>query len=210
MVSEQDTVATIYFSIEVSKRFLCCQQFTAKSRPPLLLWRQILAEIRAPGIDVNRDVVKAVRKIPAKPPNTGQPILGTVLVEMKNEESRASIMKNKHSLQNHPDDSIKRVIIKNMKSREQMMIENLGNNLLKRIPGCQNIIVRILLAFKPVLRSNPTPTDLSTTTKISNLFTLEIIATNLPTPPLSNRSIRTLMTSPKSNLFSKIMMFVHR
>ena len=103
--------------------------------------RQILAEIRAPGIDVNRDVVKAIRKIPSKPPNTGQPILGTVLVEMKNEESRASIMKNKHSLQNHPDDSIKRVIIKNIKSREQMMIENLGNNLLKRIPGCQNIIV---------------------------------------------------------------------
>ena len=103
--------------------------------------RQILAEIRAPGLDVNRDVVKAIRKIPSKPSNTNQPILGTVLVEMKNEESRASIMKNKHSLQSHPDNSIKTVIIKNMKSREQMMIENLGNNLLKRIPGCENTFV---------------------------------------------------------------------
>ena len=103
--------------------------------------RQILAEIRAPGIDVNRDVVKAVRKIPSKPPNINQPILGTVLVEMKNEESRASIMKNKHSLQHHPDNTIRSVIIKNMKSREQMMIENLGNNILKRIPGCESTFV---------------------------------------------------------------------
>ena len=103
--------------------------------------RQILAQIRAPGVDVNRDVVKAVRKIPAKPPHTNQPILGTVLVEMKNEESRAGIMKNKHSLQHHPDHTVKTIIIKNMKSREQMMIENLGNNILKRIPGCQNTFV---------------------------------------------------------------------
>ena len=67
--------------------------------------RQILAEIRAPGIDVNRDVVKAIRKTPFKTPNTNQPILGTVLLEMKNEESRALIMKNKHTLQYHPDNT---------------------------------------------------------------------------------------------------------
>ena len=100
--------------------------------------RQILTEIRAPGINVHRDVVKAIRKIPSKPPNTNQPILGTVLLEMKNEESRALIMKNKHTLQYHPDNTIRSVVIKNMKSREQMLIENIGNNILKRIPGCEN------------------------------------------------------------------------
>ena len=100
--------------------------------------KQILAEVRAPGINVDRDVVKAVRKLPSQTRNLSQPILGTVLVEMKNEESRASIMKNKHALQYHPDNTIRSVIIKNMKSREQMLIENIGNNILKRIPGSEN------------------------------------------------------------------------
>ena len=72
--------------------------------------RQVLAEIRAPGIDVTRDVVKAVRKLPNKP-NTdpSHPVLGTVLVERRNEETRANIMKNKHSLQQHRDITIQRV-----------------------------------------------------------------------------------------------------
>ena len=103
--------------------------------------KQILSEIKAPGIDVDRDVVKAVRKIPSKPINSSQPILGTVLVEMKNEESRASIMKNKHTLQHHPDCAIRRVAVKNMKSREQMLIEKIGNNILKKIPGYENHFV---------------------------------------------------------------------
>ena len=103
--------------------------------------KQILAEIRAPGVNVDRDVVKAVRKIPSKASTSYQPILGTVLVEMKNEESRAGIMKNKHTLQYHPDNTIRSVVIKNMKSREQMLIENIGNNILKRIPGCENAVL---------------------------------------------------------------------
>ena len=54
-------------------------------RTDLDMVRQAFAEIKAPGVDVNRDVVKAVRKLPAKPgTNTTQPFLGTVLVEMKN------------------------------------------------------------------------------------------------------------------------------
>ena len=104
--------------------------------------RRVLAEIRAPGVDVNRDILKAVRKLPAKPnPNPSHPILGTVLVEMRDEESRASIMKNKHTLQHHPDITIQNIIIKNMKSKEQMFMENLGNCILKKIPGCENSFV---------------------------------------------------------------------
>ena len=104
--------------------------------------RQIFHEIRAPGIEVNRDIIKATRKLPAKPNiNPAQPVLGTVLVEMRNEEARSNIMKNKHTLHQHPDNNIANIIIKNMKSKEQMFMENLGNNILKRIPGCENTFV---------------------------------------------------------------------
>ena len=104
--------------------------------------RQIFHEIRAPGIEVNRDIIKATRKLPAKPnTNPAQPVLGTVLVEMRNEEARSNIMKNKHTLHQHPDNSVANIIIKNMKSKEQMFMENLGNNILKRIPGCENTFV---------------------------------------------------------------------
>ena len=104
--------------------------------------KQIFHEIRAPGIDVNRDITKATRKLPVKPnTNSAQPVLGTVLVEMRNEEARSSIMKNKHTLQQHPDNNIANIVIKNMKSKEQMFMENLGNNILKRIPGCENTFV---------------------------------------------------------------------
>ena len=47
-------------------------------------------------------------------------------------------MKKKHVLQYHPENTIRSVVIKNMKSREQMLIENIGNNILKRIPGSEN------------------------------------------------------------------------
>ena len=104
--------------------------------------RQVLAEIRAPGIDVNRDITKAVRKLPAKPSHDPSlPALGTVLVEMRDEDSRASIMKNKHVLQHHSDAIPRNIIIKNMKSKEQMFMENLGNSILKKIPGCENSFV---------------------------------------------------------------------
>ena len=52
--------------------------------------RNALHEVRAPGVDVQRDVVKAVRKFPGNNPGNS---LGTVLVELRNEESRASLMK---------------------------------------------------------------------------------------------------------------------
>ena len=104
--------------------------------------RQALAEINAPGIDVKTDITKAVRKLPTNPgPNTPQPILGTVLVEVKSEEIRAKIMKNKHTLASHPNEVIKNLIVKNMKTKEQMFMENLGNSILRKIPGCESSFV---------------------------------------------------------------------
>ena len=60
---------------------------------------------------------------------------------MRDEQSRASIMKNKHTLQQHPDPVTQNIMVKNMKSKEQMFMENLGNSILKKIPGCENSFV---------------------------------------------------------------------
>ena len=98
------------------------------------MFQQILAAIKAPGLDVTRDVVKCLRKLPAKPsPNLPQPILGTVLVQMRKEESRSLVMRNKHVLEQNNNETIRSLIIKNMKSKEQMFMENLGNIILKKI-----------------------------------------------------------------------------
>ena len=111
-------------------------------RTDLEMFRQVIAELRLQGVDVNRDITKAVRKLPARPgTNPSEPILGTVLVEMRNEDTRAKIMKNKNTLQQHHNEIIRNIIIKNMKSREQMFMENLGNSILKKIPGCENSFV---------------------------------------------------------------------
>ena len=104
--------------------------------------KQVLEEIRAPGIDVTRDIIKAVRKLPAKPVyNPTKFVLGFVLVEIRVEDSSASIMKSKHVLHYHADTAIKNLIIKNMKSREHMLLENLGNGILKKILGYENFFV---------------------------------------------------------------------
>ena len=82
------------------------------------------------------------RKTPFQPgPNITQPILGTVLVEMKNEEARALVMKNKSTLETNQNEVIRNIVIINMKSKEHMFMQNLGNSILKKIPGCENSYV---------------------------------------------------------------------
>ena len=90
--------------------------------------RNALHEIRAPGVDVYRDVVKAVRKMSGNNPGN---LLGTVLVELSSEESRASLMKNKKNLANHTSATLQNLIIKNAKSKDRMFVENCTNSLLR-------------------------------------------------------------------------------
>ena len=104
--------------------------------------RQVFSAITAPGLDVNRDVIKCIRKLPSNPgPNITQPILGTVLVEMRNEEARALVMKNKSSLETNQNEVLRNIVIINMRSKEQMFMQNLGNSILKKIPGCESSYV---------------------------------------------------------------------
>ena len=85
---------------EISERLWFAVQrvsFPNQGYTDLDVIRQIFAEIRAPGVNVLSDVIKAVRKLPSKPINSSahSPVLGTVLVEMRSEASRSIIMRNK-------------------------------------------------------------------------------------------------------------------
>ena len=94
--------------------------------------RNALHEIRAQGVDVHRDVIKVVRKVAANNPSGS---LGTVMVELRNEETRAAIMKSKKNLSTHTSPTLKNLIIKNAKSKDRMFIENCTNSLLKLSHG---------------------------------------------------------------------------
>ena len=100
----------------------------------LQLVRSALDEIHAQGVDVERDIVKAVRK--GIRPADNYP--GTVMVEMRDDTARASVMKNKKTLENHHNPGLRKLIIKNYKSEEEMKADRKFSNLLKRIPGSEN------------------------------------------------------------------------
>ena len=97
--------------------------------------RAAFNEVRAPGVAVTRDITKAVR-VGAK-----DDYLGTVKVEMLNDDSRASIMKNKKSLAYHQNPAMKSLIIKNLKSEDQMRMENFARDVLQILPGGSNFFV---------------------------------------------------------------------
>ena len=97
--------------------------------------RLAFKEIQAPGVDVKNDIVKAVRvgyKAESEPGANNQ-YLGTVKVEMRSEESRASVMKSKYQLKNHPQNVMKKLVIQNLKSREEMKAENFNYDILKMV-----------------------------------------------------------------------------
>ena len=91
--------------------------------------RNALFEVNAPGVVMMRDVLKAERV------GSSESYLGTVKVEMKDDISRASIMKNKRNLEFHNNPHMRNLIVKNLKSENQMTIENFARDLLKMIPG---------------------------------------------------------------------------
>ena len=68
-------------------------------------------------------------------PNNHANQLGTVLVEVINEEKRALIMKNKQLLSTHNNPTLRSLDIKNAKSKERMFAENCTYSLLKMNHG---------------------------------------------------------------------------
>jgi len=97
--------------------------------------RAALYEVKAPGVDVARDVTKAIRV------GSKEDYLGTVKVELLNDETRASIMKQKKFLINHQNPVMRNLYIKNLKSEDQMRMENFARDMLKMLPDGNNYFV---------------------------------------------------------------------
>ena len=81
--------------------------------------------------------MKAVRKgyKPESRQGANDGRLGTVLVEVSNTDVKGNIMKNKKVLNNHVNEVMKNLRIKNMKSQDQLNYEFSTRQLLKMVPG---------------------------------------------------------------------------
>ena len=97
--------------------------------------QHFLKEIRAQGVDIYRDAVKAVRKESAKHNPALGPNLGTVLVELKSEDIRGKIMKTKKNLENHAAIPVRNLIIKNAMLPSEMKAQNTNMGILRMITG---------------------------------------------------------------------------
>jgi len=105
--------------------------------------RMALKEINAPGVNVEKDVVKATRVgfKAESVPGAANSNLGTVKVEMRTEESRASIMQSKYHLKSHPLMVMKSLVIQNLKSREEMKAENFNYDILKMVTNSSDFYI---------------------------------------------------------------------
>jgi hypothetical protein len=77
--------------------------------------RLIFGDISALGIDVRRDIIKCIRKLPAKhAPNNPLPVLCSLMVEMRNDETKGLSMRNKYRLDESQNEFYR--IVRNHKS----------------------------------------------------------------------------------------------
>ena len=99
------------------------------------LVRQVVRLIRAPSVDPEQDVVKVVRR-GAREQNGG-----TILAEIRSKEAKAAIMKTKKVLEQSENESLRRLIIKNALTDDQMKMNRAMNGVLKLIPGGLNYYI---------------------------------------------------------------------
>ena len=102
--------------------------------------RHVLAAVRAEGVDPQTDVIKAVREgfKEESRPGANDGWLGTVLVELRTDEIKTKVMKTKKVLEDHQNQMLKNLIIKNAKTKAEMRMERMANSLLKLNPQGQN------------------------------------------------------------------------
>ena len=95
--------------------------------------KALLFEIRAKDVNPDSDIVKVLRQ-----GATGDNV-GTVFVELISDDVRASVMKTKKILEHHQNPCLRRIIIKNMKSRQELKMDIAMNEMLKKLPGGENL-----------------------------------------------------------------------
>ena len=126
------------------------------SHPDIVVARKVIEEIKAEGVNPETDVVKAVRK-GYKPATASQPErLGTIMVELRNEEVRAKIMKTKKVLEKAEGD-VSNVKIKNMKSQAEVKQDFFNRQLLKMIPGGEQFYIAGNGSLRPQTRPSLRP-----------------------------------------------------
>ena len=102
----------------------------------LQLVQSAFREIKAQGVDVERDIVKANRI-----GDTSNGRLGTILVEMRTQEAKVQIMKKKSDLETHPNEGLRKLFIKKAQTKNEIKTNVALNEMLKRIPGQENNFV---------------------------------------------------------------------
>ena len=85
--------------------------------------------------DIRSEILKAKRV------GNTETYVGVVKVEVRNEDIRAAIMKNKKVLNNHPKEEVRNLIISNLRPESQMCLENFARDILKMIPGGQEVYI---------------------------------------------------------------------
>ena len=101
----------------------------------LQIVKALLFEINARDVNPEQDIIKVHRQ------GATSENLGTVFVEMVSDEVRASVMKTKKVLEQHQNPCLRRIIIKNMKSRQEMKMDIAMNEMLKKLPGGENLYI---------------------------------------------------------------------
>ena len=101
----------------------------------LQIVKALLFEINARDVNPDQDIVKVLRQ------GATNENLGTVFVELISDDVRASIMKTKKVLEHHQNPCLRRIIIKNMKSRQEMKMDIAMNEMLKKLPGGENLYI---------------------------------------------------------------------
>ena len=97
--------------------------------------RRTLSHVMAPGVDVMKDVCKAIR-IGCK-----EGYSGIVKVQLRNDESRASIMKSKKILNQSESPILQKLVIQKLKSYEELRMDKFCKDILKMFPDGQSYFV---------------------------------------------------------------------
>ena len=125
-------------SSEIAERFgiiIRNLQLPDEGKSELQHVRESLHQIGASGLDVVRDVVKANRV------GNTDTYVGVVKVEIISEAARKIIMINKKNLAHNRSEMIRNLIIQNMRPHSQFYSENLGRDLLRLIPGGNEVYI---------------------------------------------------------------------
>ena len=115
--------------------YMCGLPFPQNGQSELENVRAAIVEINGPDVDTVRDVIKAERV------GSSENYFGTVKIEMRDDNSRASVMKTKKHLATHSNPIMRNLVVGNLKTNSQMALENFARDLLKLVPGGNELFV---------------------------------------------------------------------